>query len=159
MHTHSWCYEEFASINLNHFNRTEDSFSTTGDLHITRGMHDIVQRVWANTHTEQGTVACTDGYQNVTETSGHRIWHKKYKDMHNSRIVSSVKKSSTVYMVCCTGSTSCTLQDTCTTWCSLHWDSMHFRHLFRHALAPIASDFNTQTVSEATIQVTAPSRR
>jgi len=43
-----------------------------------------------------------DCYQNVTETSGHRIWHKKYKHTHNFRIVSSVKKSSMVYMVCCT---------------------------------------------------------
>jgi len=29
-------------------------------------------------------------------------WHKKYKHVHNSRIVSSVKKFSMVYIVCCT---------------------------------------------------------
>ena len=50
----------------------------------------------------QNTEQLHDHYQNVTETSGHRIWHKKYKHMHNLRIVSSVKQSSTVYMACCT---------------------------------------------------------
>jgi len=42
-----------------------------------------------NTHTEQEQLHAREHYQNVTETSGHRVWYKMYKHMHNTRIVTS----------------------------------------------------------------------
>ena len=94
---------------------------------------------WIHVHiTEQSHAH--DRHQSVTETIlsmlwlGHRVWHNfKYKHMNNTGTVSQATVqwsnpagvSHTVYMdVLHTGSTSCALQDTCGTWCSLHQASM-----------------------------------
>ena len=91
-----------------------------------------------------------DCYQIVTKTSDHRIWHKRYKHKHNTRIVSQaiVQWSSTahgVYGVLHTGST-CTLQDK-RTWCSLHWNGVDrwstFTILFDMHQPPSLSNFKT----------------
>jgi len=66
-----------------------------------------------------------DCYQNVTRTSGHRIWHKKVQT-HALHALKNCEFSEEVqHGVLHTGSTSCARQDTRTTWCSLHRDGMN----------------------------------
>jgi len=57
-----------------------------------------------NTHkcTEHGAVACTWLLSEYDRDFGPLNMTQKYKHMYNLRIVSSLKQSSTVYMVCCT---------------------------------------------------------
>jgi len=71
-----------------------------------------------------------DCHGDVTETSGHRVRHKKYKNMHNTGTVSQAiiaqwcspaGTSHTVYMdVLHTSSTSCSARDM-----GLHQDGMN----------------------------------
>ena len=73
-------------LSLPHWSMTD---ATDRRVSTTRGMHDIVGWAWVNTHTEQEQLHAREHYQNVTETSGHRVWYKMYKHMYNTRIVNS----------------------------------------------------------------------
>jgi len=89
-----------------------------------------------------------DRHQNVTETSGHRIWQKSTNTCNTQELWGRLEFNEVVQHVhhtrslrmCCTLAVHYVLCRTHGIWCSIHRngiDKMDFHRLFRHALAPI----------------------